>query len=228
MTALTTHCIILCAGENQRWGGYRNAPRKHLVDIEGEPLLSRTLRQVAAYRPERTVVVVREPDVGLYMPFCRPGNEIYPLRSQPGLHTEAWKYLSSRAMWNTAGRTISLLGDVWFSDEAMQTIFQSPEEGWLAFGRSGPSRLTGCQWGELFAHRFHSSKEHLEKLMVLDGLYRAGKCKRAASGWAHYHLMMGLDPHIQRVGPRFVEIDDFTEDFDYPHDYDRWMAGRRT
>ena len=224
--SLTTTCLVLCAGDNTRWGGHRGVARKHLVRVEGEALLTRILKQAAVHRPDRIVIIVREADVPLYVPYCLPGNEIHPLKPRTGV-TEAWKYLSSGGFWNRSGRTVSLLGDVWFSDQAMDRIFNHPGDNWLAFGRSGSSRLTGCPWGELFAHRFRDPREHYEKLLTLDRMYRDGSCRRAASGWAHYQLMEGRDPGVMSVGPRFVEINDFTEDFDFPHDLERWEDGRR-
>jgi hypothetical protein len=39
--------------------------------------------------------------------------------------------------------------------------------------------------------------------------------------------MTGGDTHIHVVGRRFVEIDDFTDDFDYPDDFDTWLSNYR-
>ncbi len=222
----STHCLILCAGENERWGDYRGVARKHLVEVEGEVLLARTLAQVERFRPERTVVLVRPEDQSLYHPHLRPGMSLALLHRPSGPTTEAFKYLSSEPLWNREGRTVSLLGDVWFSDQAIATVFQHPGEDWVVFGRWGPSAVTGGRWGELFAHRFHDPSEHLAKLRDLDTRYREGRCLRRASGWAHYMLMVGGDPHKLRPGGRFVEIDDFTDDFDEPLDFDLWVEGR--
>ncbi len=220
-------CIILCGGENARWDGYLDTPRKHLIKIEGEILLSRTLKQVALRKPKKTIIVVNEQTRYFYEPFISKTCELFTIENLEQTPTEAWKYLSSEPLWNQCERTISLLGDVWYSDDAITAIFENPDQDWLAFGRSGPSVFTGCWYGEIYAHRFHNPQEHKEKLVVLDDLYRTGKCKRKASGWVHYNLMHGLDPLVQKVGPRFVEINDFTEDFDYAHDYDRWVIGRK-
>lgn len=142
--------------------------------------------------------------------------------------TEAYKFLSSKELWNRTGRTIVLLGDVWFSEEAITKIFNYPSDDWTAFGRTGASRFTGCPHGEIFAQRFTCFAEHGEKLERLNDMYLNGECKRDASGWAHYQLMIGSNPNIHTVGPRFVEIDDFTEDFDCPEDYDIWVLKRST
>lgn len=224
MTA--THCIILCGGRNSRWKGYRGTHRKHLVKVEGEILLSRTLRLVAAYEPARTFVVVNEDDLDLYKAYLSNNTELYGIKETVPHQTDAYKFLSSKELWNPTGRTIVLLGDVWFSENAIKTIFKNPADDWTAFGRNGASKFTGHPYGELFAHSFTDYREHELTLDKLDEMYRAGTCKRVASGWAHYQLMIGKDPNIHTVGPRFVEIDDFTDDFDCPEDFDAWMAGR--
>lgn len=225
---MTTTCLLLCGGSNTRWGGYRGARRKHLIEIEGEILLERTLRQVAAHAPGRTIVVIHEEDRDLYRARVTLPTEIVSVPRFDGPEFEARKFLSSRPFWNDRGRTIVLLGDVWFSDAAIETIFADAAEGWTAFGRPGASRWTGCPYGELFAQRFTAIDAHEDALLRLDAMYRDRSCRRAAAGWAHYQLMIGRHPHDHVVGPRFVEIDDFTEDFDLPHDYDAWVLGRRS
>lgn len=222
----STHCIILCGGRSSRWGGYRKTPRKHLVEIEGELLLDRTLRLVTAYGPARVVVVVNKGEMDLFASRLTKTCDFYEIPPAGPDQTEAYKFLSSKELWNPSGRTIVLLGDVWFSEQAIRVIFSDSTDEWTAFGRIGASRFTGCPHGELFAQRFTSPLEHGENLVRLDALYRERTCVRTASGWAHYQLMIGMDPNIHTVGPRFIEIDDFTEDFDSPEDYDLWMVGR--
>lgn len=225
--APTTHVLVLCAGEATRWQGHMNTPRKHLVQLESEVLLARTLRQAAAYQPDKITVLVRPGDEALYRPWCPGYVQLHAIEAVPlDQQTPAWKYLSSEPQWHRGGRTISLLGDVWFSDEAMDTIFRWPDRGWWSFGRAGASDKTGCAYGEIFAHRFDDSGEHARSLAQLDELYRIQACMEQASGWALLQLMTQQDPNMRVVGERFVEIDDFTEDFDYPQDYDNWVHRR--
>jgi choline kinase len=221
----SVHCIILCGGENSRWGDAGS--RKHFVSIDGELLVNRTLRLARTFNPARLVVVVNRRDLDLYASKLCGDVELYGIDPSVGQETEAYKYLSSRDVWNRAGGTVVLLGDVWFSEAAIAKVFRETDEEWTAFGRSGPSGFTGCRWGELFAQRFTSVAEHEKNLLRLDAMYREGICKRVASGWAHYRLMIGGDPNIHFVGPRFVEINDFTDDFDYPEDFDAWLSNYR-
>ena len=108
-----TQCIVLCGGDNSRWGSYRNTPRKHLVEIEGELLLNRTLRLAATCKPSRKVVVVNKSDLDLYAAKLSNKPDLYGIDPIVPHQTEAYKFLSSKELWNPAGRTIILLGDVW-------------------------------------------------------------------------------------------------------------------
>ncbi len=143
---------------------------------------------------------------------------------------EADKYICSSGLWNKNGRTIVLLGDVWFSDEAIKTIVGYKGDSWKAFGRVGKSSYTGCQWRELFSQSFLTKhiESHKKKLITLGNLYKTGEVN-ISSGWAHLNLMMNLNADTDDSGNRyldsdlFTQIDDFTDDFDFPRDYDRWI-----
>jgi len=219
-------CLILCAGRNSRWNGYRNVARKHLIEIEGEILLNRTVRLIQPFHRNRTVVVINESDRLAYTSASNRHVEFFSIQPASTLHTEAYKYLSSSSLWNADGKTIVLLGDVWYSEEAIKQIFNPSLTSWTAFGRSYGSQWTGCPYGELFAQSFYQFDENLENLCRLDAMYRLGTCYRSASGWAHYNLMIGVNPNQHTVGSRFVEIDDFTEDFDCASDIELWTLGR--
>ena len=218
-------CLILCGGANSRWNGHLGIARKHLIEVEGERLLQRCLRQVRSLGV-RPIVVLNAGDIGLYCRHLSGDFEIMEIDPQPSGATEAWKSLSSQSAWHASCPTIVLLGDVWFSELAIGRIFAPGPAAWTVFGRAGASALTGHPHGEIFAQRFARSERHLEQLLKLDQLYRAGRCSRSA-GWAHYHLMIGADPSMQCAGRNFIQIDDFTDDFDTPRDYEAWHAGRR-
>lgn len=189
-------------------------------------MLDRTLKQVLKYKPSKITVLVRPGDHHCFEKICaaRAIVKEIPILEYP--ETPAWKYLSSENYWNQSGITISLLGDVWFSDEAIDRIFKNDSQDWLAFGRSSSSQFTGCKYGEIFAHKFSNHHRHLISLRLLNALYRSRLCNAHASGWALSQLISNEDPNIKSVGKNFVEIDDFTEDFDFPRDYERWVANR--
>ena len=223
----TNEVLILCGGEASRWKSHLGVKQKHLIPVENEILLTRTLGQVLKYSPNKVTVLVKPGEESVFKPYCQKGIYIETIATPVDFETPAWKYLSSENFWNRKGATISLLGDVWFTDIAIQQIFNENSENWLAFGRSSPSELTGCPYGEIFAHKFTNVEKHIRALKLLDKLYRLKLCNANASGWALLQIISNEDPNIQTVGKNFVEINDFTEDFDFPKDYERWIANRR-
>lgn len=223
----TLTCVILCGGEASRWNGYRGQRHKQLIEVNGEILLQRTLRQLRRYSIAKITVMVPKGDTNTFKRYCEAEVEIQEVGNVQGPETPAWKYLSSEHLWNTKGTTVSLLGDVWFSDLAINAIFEPSPRDWIAFGRSAPSQITGCSCAEIFAFRFSNHKKHHECLELLNDLYLNGACTEHAAGWALSALMSDDDPNLYTVGESFYEINDFTEDFDFPEDYDKWITNYR-
>lgn len=219
---VSTHVLVLCGGRGERWGNHRGVP-KHLVPVEGERLLDRTVRQVKTWGPPGTrVFVVARDDA-----YACEGTELY-LAETDESRGDADKFMSSSALWNKDGRTVVLFGDVWHSDSAMQRIMGHAEREWTVFGREAASRTTGKPWGELFAQSFypHDHERHARALEYIAEGYREGRYEGRA-GWREYRVMIGGEPdgpHVVRGN--FVDIDDFTDDFDLPDEYEQWCARR--
>lgn len=218
--------LILCGGEASRWNSHLGIKHKHLIPVQGEILLERTLRQVSKFSPARVTVLSRSGEGSIFRKYCSKSVHVEEIGLPLNIETPAWKYMSSEKFCNKSGANISLLGDVWFSDYAIEAIFADRHEDWLAFGRSAKSEFTGCPYGEIFAHRFTNAEMHFSTLKLLDQLYRANLCAAHASGWALSQLISNEDPNLRTVGGNFVEINDFTEDFDFPEDYERWIANK--
>lgn len=217
--------LILAAGAMNRWKNHTGVP-KHLVDVDGEPLLHRTVRQFSAFS-----------DVAIVARDGRPGYDL------PGVFTEyvtpnpdmmqADRFVSSRHMW-TDDTMILAFGDVWFSDRCIRKIQQAAEgDEWAWVARIQPNRYTGCTHGEGFA--FVVQPQHhqgfWEAVDLAVALRRRVKIRETVPrGWAVWELFEGALPKLpkERVPrPHYVEVHDWTDDFDHPKDYDRWVARRR-
>jgi hypothetical protein len=205
--------IVAAAGEAARWGNYLGVP-KQLVPIppDGEPLLHRTVRQARDILGSIDVHVVARGDER----FAVDGATTHHVGASPS------EYASSRPFWATAGRTVLLLGDCYFSDAAMTTIAAHREREYRCFGRYGPSRQTHKRYGEIFAVSWWPAQHRIvdRHLAHAHGLIASGKSNRPP-GWLLLRLMQGtaVARHAVRA-PWFVTIDDWTDDFDVPVDYD--------
>jgi MobA-like NTP transferase domain len=214
----STVCIIIAAGEGARWNNYLGKG-KHFIEIDGETIIARTVRLAERFS-SRIYVVGNSSDLQV------KGSTWFRPQLNP-LNYEADKFLSSAPLWNREGRTVVFYGDVYFSENAMQRIMKFQPKEWALFARFGTSKLTGKLYGECFAHSFYSEHipEHAAALQNIISAYLRGEIKRCG-GWEHYRAMEQLPLKRHQRKDRFVEIDDWTEDFDLPLDYDRWLAAR--
>lgn len=100
--------LILCAGNGSRWGEYLGVP-KQLITINNETLLDRTVRLLNKNGNNNIEIVFNDHRVMLnHCAFYRPS------KSQWIVET----LLSTRDLWK--GQTIILLGDVFYTERAIQ------------------------------------------------------------------------------------------------------------
>jgi hypothetical protein len=210
--------ILACAGSQAKWRGYLNGIPSHLAPVppDGTPLLLRTVAQVRQFT---TDINVTAPD-GDWR-YKLPGTT-HHVRGEG----EPSEYASTRALWNERGRTVLLLGDVYWTDEAIGRVLTEPADDFRVFGRFGPSKVTGTPYGEMFAASWtpaqHAALDrHLE---VVHATRAAGTVTRPP-GWMLLRSWQGTPLNKHRVKrPPFVDIDDWTDDVDKPEDFERHPA----
>lgn len=206
--------IIAAAGPQHKWKNYLGVP-SHLVPVRGEPLLRRTLKQALTISD----------DVHVTYP---PGDDRYldavPLGVAAHARGESYpsEYHATRQLWNPDGRTILLLGDTYFTDAAIEKIAAFSERKYQGFGRKGASRLTKCRYGELWAASWWT-EHHAQMdahLAVIKKHHDEGTITRP-TGWMLLRAWQGTDLARHKCYPEWMTtIDDLTDDFDFPADYD--------
>jgi len=224
-----TRYLVLAAGVGYRWHDHLGIP-KHLLCLDGERLIHRTVRQLAD-RGQRDVWIVGPDDVRYRSPHAT-------LWTPPKVEitkTQVDKFLSSRQLWNVEGPTVFMWGDVWWSDAGMDALVgYGGDDPWHVWYRPAASKVTGCTTGEMFAHRFDADQHLAEDAAcarVVDLHNRGLVPWLNTGGWAHYRAMLGL-PDGQVHGwttpghDRVTVVDDWTDDFDAPDSYVTWY-GRR-
>lgn len=197
--------IIMAAGSATRWGNYMGIP-KQLVNIDGVPILYRTIDIAKEYGD----VVLTVPELGY---FGDSGvKEIVGSNNN-----ELEKFFNGR--YEIDGPTVFLWGDAYFTDNAFDIIYNDDSD-LMFFGRKDGNGVK--DYGEIFAVRGDSNFiESASDLAYLqDGIHRF-------ASWELYRYINGfkLDEHI--IGDYFTVIDDETDDFDYPEDYDNWLKKYR-
>jgi hypothetical protein len=214
--------IIPAAGTQSRW---TDDSIKHFVDVHGEPLLVRTIRQLRERNIDDIAVITTEDwDINALL--------LHPVRREEEVETD--KLLSSADYWLPSGRTTILFGDTFFSDHAMNIIAATDHPTCTWFGRKGPG-ITGKPYGELFGVTFGGDLRKTVLQCFEDVRHNAApdnalyimrrhkirnlrkKHIMRGDGWACWYAME------YKPWSRFTKIDDNTEDFDYVEDYQRWL-----
>ena len=211
-----TRIIIAAAGNGERWNNFRNTP-KHLMTIENEILLHRTYRQFRGYTEDIVIIGIDERyqvgDARLEMPL-------------DGDWLDFGKMYSSNHLWSNT-RTIIVFGDVYFTDDAVKKIMSNQDQ-YKFFMRKGKSKYTGKGHKEIFALAFDGSmnekiKQHINELVAAK--------QRGAGAWRLYLHMQGFKQQSSYYVDYFknggyIEINDWTDDFDYPEDLLKWEKMR--
>lgn len=217
--------IIMADGKAERWGNHLGVP-KQLIEIEGETLIARAVRQLTEREFD---VIVTTHDKTIRAAAHNAG--AFQVYAPQGNVDEIGKFLSPLPVWEPDGSpTLFVYGDCYFTDEAMDTIVNKARTvgDFEFFGRQGASRVTGKAYGEIFAVVMSNHQQFINACQFIRNGIRDGNIKRGGA-WELYHKMVGLpleEPTIKLNG-NFTSIDDFTEDFDTPKDYELWSGMRR-
>ncbi len=189
---MDTQIIILAAGNAERWGG----ECKQLADINGIPLILRTLKQLDNWNVTVVTHRIKIRDV-VPKPFCY----FEPENNDKLLNT----ILSTECLWGE--RTIIMLGDVVWTNDAIQKALSSEKS--LEFLASDTETFA-ISFNEHYHDRIRAACE----LIIGNGL----------EGTTHqlYRVLAEI-PIDKEWHDRYIHhrISDKTDDIDYPEDYQK-------
>lgn len=192
--------FILAAGSQKRWQkGNPEYPIKQLVPIDGEPLLDRTIRQLKERGYDARVITHRKE--------LMRDNYIHPVDNSYTVTS------IMSAVSHSGKKNLVLLGDVYFTEEAMDTCLNL----------SGKIRFAGGG-DEIFAVYWEDDAFILKHLSKAIGY--AQKKGRIAPGrlWSLYRSVIGVPMREHKHDERFyVMIKDGSTDFDEWKEYTRWL-----
>ena len=197
--------FILAAGSGIRWKDYRGTP-KHKTMVEGEVLIERTYRQFSQYTDK--IIIVANEEQGLGQTYIPPNDKNW---------RDIAKFWSSKDIWSD-DQNVMVFADVYFTDEAVKSIMEDTHT--LSFYlRSKASKLTKKPWGEIWGIGFDGLSMEVLKSTMLNII--ESKVEYKTGGWK---LLDQLTKDNQTIN--IIEIDDWTEDFDWPSDIRMWEEQR--
>lgn len=199
--------IIMADGEGKRWGNYKGVP-KHLITVEGETILERTIRLLIKLGIDETDIWVTSSDPR----YKTIWNNTIP-QSIKDCELERFE----ESLIN--GPVCYLYGDVYYTEPAMQTIIETDTDDILFFG---------SDW-EIFAIKVKEINKFLNEKHKVKEKYMTGELNRCI-GWEIYRSLHGLlmedeyDFDNHKITDDYVKILDETCDFDYPTEYEEWLV----
>ena len=189
--------IIMADGKGTRWQNYNDIP-KHFIEINGETLLARTVRLLKQGDPGCEVIITSHD----------PRYEVEgATRYEPkNNHLEIDRFTEELI----ADNVCFLYGDTYYSEEAAETIIKTVADDILFFGNRRSIVAVKVADGELF-------RSHVDRVRQL---FMEGKIEKCI-GWQVYQSFMGLPFGDKKIESKYIILEDSTEDFNSPEDYNR-------
>lgn len=189
--------IIMADGKGTRWGNYQDKP-KHLIEIDGETLLGRTVRLLKEKDPECEVVITSHDKRYEFEGATRyePQNN----------HLEIDRFTEELI----ADDICFLYGDTYYAEDAIEAITGTDVEDILFFGNERAIVAIKVSDGRLFKH-------HVDRVRKL---FIEGKIEKCI-GWQVYQSFLSLPFGEKKIDAKFILLKDGTEDFNSPDDYNR-------
>lgn len=188
--------IIMADGKGSRWNNYNGTP-KHLININGETLLERTVRLIKKYDDKSRVIITSHD----------PRYEVEgAIRYEPKNNIiEIDRFTKELIEDNIC----FLYGDTYYSEEAIKLVINKRLEDITFFGT----------YKSIVAIRINDSaifKKHLEKVR---SLYINGKIDECI-GWQIYQSYANIPFKTKEIDEKYyVVIADETMDFNSPNDF---------
>ena len=191
--------IIMADGKGARWNNYNNVP-KHLIEINGETLLSRIVRLLKMYDSESQIIITSH-------------DERYEVEGATRYEPQNNVLELDRFTRELIEDEICFLyGDTYYSQEAIQQIINGETEDVLFFGNLQSIVAVKIKKAEVFVR-------HLNNVRTL---FEAGKIN-GCKGWQVYQSFADLPFDEKKIGKKYICINDETEDFNSLEDYKKIM-----
>ena len=217
--------IIACSGMASRWNSHMGIPKKQLIEIDGETLLDRTIRLLRENLGNPNIYIMALEDEHKSK-FEKPNtvffNPILNKRKHRNHHRTNHSISSAEPIWNKQGDTVVLFGDVFYSENAIAEISKNISANIRFYGRKNrPLTKFQTPHDEIFAVRF-THNIHEQIFHSFNKLYSENR-RIIAWDLFWYWNPMKLNEFYNKeyqLKLEWMEINDWTDDFDLPEDYD--------
>jgi len=182
------HYIIMADGKGKRWDNFTDRP-KHLIEIEGETLLARLVRQIRTHDKTSEITITARDDRYEVLGAKRH----VPLDNKDEIDRFTSELIKDNACF--------LYGDTCYTDEAIAKIVDAKSSKLLFFGNE--KRIIAVK-----VFDGACMKKHVEQVK---------NNTPEGKGWHVYQVYSGLK--LYELGNGFFVLEDGAWDFNTPEDY---------
>ena len=188
--------VIMADGKGIRWHNHLGIP-KHLAEVNGEPIISRTVRLLGGLGAGEIIVTSHD------RRYEFEGSRRHePLNNRLEIDRFTEELIEDDLCF--------LYGDTYYTESALKTIIAAKTDDILFFGNSKSIVAVKIKDSSLF--RAHVSR--------VRELYIAGKLKKC-KGWQVYQSFAGQSfEEKPEPGEKFVLLDETTTDINTPEEYE--------
>lgn len=188
--------IIMADGKGTRWKNYQNIP-KHLIKIDGEILLERTVRQLNNQDKGSKVIITSHDKRYEFKGATR----YEPLNNVLEIDRFTEELIEDNICF--------LYGDTYYTDETINNIINSKVDDILFFGNQKSIVAIKVKDSKLF-------KKHISNVKNLFLENKIKNCK----GWQVYQSFQNLEFDKKQIKDKFVIVDNDTIDYNTPKEYE--------
>lgn len=182
-------------GKGTRWDNHLGIP-KHLVEINGEPIISRTVRLLSELTTGEIIVTSHDKR------YEFKGSRRYePLNNRLEIDRFTEELIEDDICF--------LYGDTYYTESALKTIISTETNDMIFFGNNKSIVAIKIKDSELFRSHLNNVKK----------LYISGKIEKC-KGWQVYQSFVGQSFEKKpSFGDKFVFLDEETTDINTPEEY---------
>jgi hypothetical protein len=212
--------VIMAGGKCSRWNNHGGVP-KHLVDVDGEPLLYRTARLLKS-RGIGDIIIVGPKNRDLRYEY--PDTTLIPSKEHCCFEYELYDGNKlDENLVSPTGRTVIFPGDVYYTEFALDTLlYHDMKQGIIrlladiTYGRTR-KEFVGFAFSRDFQPHLYWTMRCMDFTRVLPG-WNSG-----AALFKALHKNTGYD-----LGKVNLYTSGLTSDFDIPEEYEAWKEYRET
>lgn len=218
---------VFCATPKARENLWEHEVPKQLLVVDNETLLERTTRLVSELdeNSNSDIYVIAKSEK-----FHTNYSKLYLVPEEDNdIVGVIQRFLQVKNLWWNYDEVVFLYGDVWYSEEAISKISSYKGNNIQYFGRAKESNYTGKKHQEIYG--MYCSKDCYslleENILKTVSLFNEGKVWRVAD-YQLYEVLHNMPfgetgSHIKPTEGDWMEIDDFTEDFDLLSHFNEWI-----